>query len=112
MPRDPGLTVSGGSDMQSSFEIKVVKPENFDNPAKIANLLMNNKTVVLNLEETNKEVARRLLDFLRGTAYAIKGEVKRVSEKTFIITSGNAVLSAEQIKQETGDETRDNGGLY
>ena len=109
--RDGGLSVSGSNDLQSSVELKVVKPENFDSVAKIANLLMSNKTVVLNLEETNKELGRRLLDFLAGTAYAIKGDVKKVAEKTYIITSSSTVISAEQIKQET-DERKDNGGLY
>jgi len=102
--REGGLSVSGGNDMQSSVEIKVIKPgENFNSVSQIADLLMNNKTVVLNLEETNKEIARRLIDFLKGVSYAIKGDLKRISERTFIITPSNAVVSNEQIKQETGE---------
>ena len=109
--RDGGISISGGGDMQASVEIKVVKPgENFNSVAKIADLLINNKTVVLNLEETNKEIARRLIDFLKGVSYAIKGDLRRISERTFIITPSNTVVSAEQIMQESGE--RRDSDLY
>ena len=102
-PQDTGMQVSG-----SSLELKVVKPERFDNVPQIANHLLNRRTVVLNLEETNKETARRLLDFLSGVAYSINGNLKRVANNTYVITPCNVDVSGDQLKQrpaktETGD---------
>ena len=96
-----GLTVTAGSSMQFSAEVKLVKPEDYDNVNQIADHVINRRTVILNLEETNKETARRLLDFLNGVAYAIQGQVKRVSDKTFVIAPNNIVISSEQIKEES-----------
>jgi len=95
-----GLSVSGGGNMQLSVELKVVKPETFEEVREIAEHLIGRKTVVLNLEDTNKETARRLLDFLAGVAYTIQGQIERVSERTFVITPSNILISAGQIKEE------------
>jgi len=94
-----GISVAGSSNMQLSVELKVVKPEEYQRLEDIAELLINRKTVILNLEETNKEMARRLIDFLRGVAYAIQGQVERVSERTFVITPSNISIDASQIKE-------------
>lgn len=90
---DGGMQVSG-----NSLELKVVKPERFDNVPQIANHLLNRRTVVLNLEETNKETARRLLDFLSGVAYSINGNLKRVANNTYVITPCNVDVSGDQLR--------------
>ena len=87
-----------GGDMHASYEVKVIKPENIFDGRRIADLLLARKTVIVNFDETNKEVIRKLLDFMAGAAYMIKGELNRVGEKTFIITPPNAKFSTEQIK--------------
>lgn len=92
-------TVSYGS----SLELKVVRPDGFENVTAIADHLLAKRTVVLNLEDTNKESARRLLDFLSGVAYAIDGSLKRVTSTTFIITPNNVNVSGEQL-QDIADE--------
>ena len=103
------LTVTAGSNMQFSAELKVVKPEDCKSEKEIAAHLLNRRTVILNLEDTNKETARRLIDFLRGVAYAIDGQLERVSERTFVIAPNNIVISPEQIKAE---QNRDNNTDY
>ena len=97
--QDDGMQVSG-----SSLELKVVKPERFDNVPQIANHLLNRRTVVLNLEETNKETARRLLDFLSGVAYSINGQMKRVANNTYIITPKNVDVSDSAMRGERGGD--------
>ena len=77
----------------SSIELKVVKPDKFDDVAPIADHLMQHRTVVLNLESTNKEIQRRMIDFLSGIAYAIDGQIKRVANATYIITPSNVDVS-------------------
>ena len=61
--RDASVGVS-----TSAIEMKVVTPTTFDSAAQIAFLLLDGKTVLLNLENTNKETAKRLIDFLSGVA--------------------------------------------
>ena len=85
----------------SAIELKVVKPESYKNASQIADHLLNGRTVVLNLENTNKETARRLIDFLTGAAYAIGGDIKKVSNNTYVITPGDSVaVSGDQMKTE------------
>ena len=84
----------------------LVKPERFENASEIADHLREKRTVVLNLESTNKEIARRLLDFLSGVAYANEGKIKKVAISTYIITPYNVDILGDLI-----DEL-ENNGLY
>ena len=94
----------GGIGISStSLELKVVKPDSFKNVTQIADHLLNKRTVVLNLESTNKETARRLIDFLSGVAYSIDGQMKRVANNTFVITPDNVDVSGEQIAEQPGE---------
>ncbi|MBQ8697269.1 MAG: cell division protein SepF [Clostridia bacterium] len=81
----------------SALELKVVKPERFEDASSIADHLLSRRTIVLNLEDTNSEVSRRLIDFLSGVAYSIDGNLKKVADHTFVITPNNVVLSAERM---------------
>ncbi|MBQ8911670.1 MAG: cell division protein SepF [Clostridia bacterium] len=83
----------------AALELKVVRPENFDSAPKIADHLLNRCTVVLNLEATNKETAKRLIDFLSGVAYSISGSVRRVATNTFVITPSNVGVSGETLTE-------------
>ena len=91
--------------MGGAIELKVVKPERYGNVKQIADHLLNHRTVVLNLESTNKETAKRLLDFLSGVAYSIDGQLKRVATNTFVITPCNVDVSGEQMRTTTGEDT-------
>ena len=82
----------------SAIELKVVKPERYSNVRQIADHLLSHRTVVLNLEATNKETAKRLLDFLSGVAYSIDGQLKRVANNTFVITPCNVDVSGDQMR--------------
>lgn len=84
----------------AALELKVVKPENYDVVPQIADHLLNRRTVVLNLEATNKETARRIIDFLSGVAYAIDGLLSKVAINTYIITPANINVSGEALNDE------------
>ncbi|MDR1117059.1 MAG: cell division protein SepF [Oscillospiraceae bacterium] len=90
----------------TQLSVVLVKPERFDNAAEIADHLREKRTVVLNLESTNKDVARRLIDFLSGVAYANEGKIKKVANSTYIITPFNVEILGDLI-----DEL-ENNGLY
>ena len=109
-------TFSGETDRRSNkvvnihtttqLQVVLVKPERFENAAEIADHLREKRTVVLNLEQTNKDVSRRVLDFLSGAAYANEGKVKKVALNTYIITPYNVDILGDLI-----DEL-ENNGLY
>lgn len=99
-----GMAVSS-----NGIEMKVVKPDKYDSATaqKIADHLLSKRTVVLNLEETNKESARRLIDFLSGVAYSINGYIQRVAANTFIIVPENVDISGEQMQEARKQEETD-----
>ena len=88
----------------TQLQVVLVKPEKFDDASAIADHLREKRTVVLNLESTNKEIARRLLDFLSGVAYANEGKIKKVAISTYIITPYNVDILGDLI-----DELDNNG---
>ena len=90
----------------TQLQVVLVKPERFENASEIADHLREKRTVVLNLESTNKDIARRLLDFLSGVAYANEGKIKKVAISTYIITPYNVDILGDLI-----DEL-ENDGLY
>lgn len=90
----------------TQLKVVLVKPERFENASEIADHLKDKRTVVLNLESTNKDVARRLIDFLSGVAYAGEGKIKKVAANTFIITPYHVDIEGDLI-----DEL-ENNGLY
>ena len=90
----------------TQLKVVLVKPERFENASEIADHLKEKRTVVVNLESTNKEIARRLIDFLSGVAYAGEGKIKKVAANTYIITPYSVDLMGDLI-----DEL-ENNGLY
>ena len=81
----------------TQLQVVLVKPERFENASEIADHLREKRTVVLNLESTNKDIARRLIDFLSGVAYAQDGKIRRVASATYIITPFNVDLMGDQL---------------
>ena len=90
----------------TQLKVVLVKPERFENASEIADNLKDKRTVVLNLESTNKDVARRIIDFLSGVAYAGEGKIKKVAANTFLITPYSVDIEGDLI-----DEL-ENNGLY
>ncbi len=90
----------------TQLKVVLVKPERFENASEIADHLKDKRTVVLNLESTNKDIARRLIDFLSGVAYAGEGKIKKVAANTYIITPYSVDIMGDLI-----DEL-ENNGLY
>ena len=96
-PETPDMPAD--NEATSSIELKVVKPQLFEDSAQVADHLLSKRTVVLNLEDTNKEAARRILDFLTGVAYSIGGNIKKVANSAYVVTPSNVDVSEGQIKQ-------------
>ena len=92
----------------AKLQVGIFKPERFGEETRsIADELMKTHTVVLNLEDTNKDMARRILDFLSGVAYANRGKIKRVATNTYIIIPSNVDLTGDDVLDEL-----ENSGVY
>lgn len=92
----------------AQLQVVLFKPERFgEETCAIADELLKMHTVVLNLENTNKDVSRRIIDFLSGVAYANGGKIKRVATSTFIITPYNVDLTGDDVLDEL-----ENNGVY
>ena len=90
----------------TQLKLVLVKPERFEAASEIADHLKEKRTVVINLESTHKDIARRLVDFLSGVAYAGEGKIKKVAANTYIITPYSVDIQGDLI-----DEL-ENNGLY
>ena len=87
-------------------QLILVRPESFNDAPTIAANMRAKKAVVLNLEGVAKNLARRVVDFLSGCAYALDGKIKKVAISTYIITPYNVDIMGDLI-----DEL-ENNGLY
>lgn len=90
----------------SNLQVMLVKPDRYDEVSEVADHLRNKCAVVLNLESTNKDTARRLVDFLSGCAYALDGKIKKVATSTYIITPYNVDIVGDLM------EEIENSGVY
>ena len=94
-----GYAAAGGISLSgNAIELKVVKPEHFESVTQIADHLLKKRTIVLNLENTNKETARRLIDFLSGVAYSIEGSLKKIASNAYVITPANVDVGDAQLR--------------
>lgn len=92
----------------AKIQVVLFKPNSFGEETRtIADELMKTHTVVLNLENTDRDVSRRIIDFLSGCAYANRGKIKRIATSTFIIIPNNVDLTGDDLLDEL-----ENSGLY
>lgn len=109
-PRIPFIGGNKVVNINTTTKLQVVlfKPDRFsDETRNIADELMKSHTVVLNLENTNKDNSRRIIDFLSGAAYASRGKIKRVATSTFIIIPYGVGLTGDDLLGEL-----ENNGVY
>ena len=106
------VDIMSGINTQFAAELKLVKPEDYKSVREIADHLINGRIIVLNLEDTNKETARRLIEFMAGVAYTVKGQIQRVAGSNFIIAPINVSVSPEQIKEQSQKNTNADDPVY
>ena len=84
----------------TSLKVVIVQAEQFSAVADIADELKSKNTVVLNLETTERETAKRMLDFLSGVTYAVEGKIKRVAKNTDLITPYDVNIVGDDLISE------------
>jgi cell division inhibitor SepF len=88
----------------SGARVHVVAPMQFGDARHIADRLMSNQPVIVNLQVADQQLMRRMIDFCSGVAYALSGKMERVADKVFLVTPSNVKVSAEERQrlQENG----------
>lgn len=84
-------TVNSNSAKQ--IKVMVVEPLSFDDAQNVADHLKNKKPVVVNFENTDADVAKRIIDFISGTTYALAGNIQKVGNNIFLCAPSNVDVS-------------------
>ena len=77
------------------MEVCVIKPTSFEESREITETLLTNRTVVLNMEGLDVDIAQRIIDFASGSCYAINGNLQKISNYIFIITPESVDISGD-----------------
>jgi cell division inhibitor SepF len=83
---------NGDSDVQ----VHLVIPRNFNDAQQVADQFKRSVPVILNLQTTDHELSKRMIDFCSGLTYALEGGMQRIAEKIFLLTPRNVEVSAEE----------------
>ncbi len=86
--------------------LMLITPEEFDEAAEIADNLKDRRAVLMNVEKTDNETARRLIDFLSGVVYALGGKIMRISAQAYVLTPTNVDIVGD------GMADLESAGLY
>ncbi len=96
-PRKPRNRPGAGRNKRlgNGMEVCVIKPTSVDDSREIADTLLSNRTVVLNMEGLDGDIAQRVIDFTSGATYAINGNLQKISHYIFIITPPSVDISGD-----------------
>lgn len=84
-------------------KINTIRPKNFDHAQEVANSLRDKIPVIINFEETDTETAKRIIDFISGTTYALNGVIQKVSQNVFVCAPSNVAVAYTEEKKVKGD---------
>ncbi len=85
---------------QQSIKMVISQPTNFEQSEEICGFLKEKKSVIVNLEYVNKDVARRIVDFISGGVYSLDAHIQKVSNSIFLIAPVNYEITNEMAREE------------
>ena len=85
----------GKKNMSNGMEVCVIKPTGVDDSREIIDTLLSNRTVLLNMDGLDVDIAQRILDYASGATYAIDGNLQKISHYIFIITPASVDVSGD-----------------
>jgi cell division inhibitor SepF len=84
------------SQESAGARVHIVAPGRFADAQEIANRLMNNQPVIVNMQSADRDLQRRMIDFCSGVTYALSGGMERVADEVFLLTPSNVKVSDEE----------------
>jgi cell division inhibitor SepF len=94
--RDTRVLRPVGGNGRSDIQVHLVVPKNFNDAQQIADQYKDSIPVILNLQQTDTDLSKRLIDFASGLTYALDGGMQRIADKVFLLTPRNVEVSAEE----------------
>ncbi|MDC3416466.1 cell division protein SepF [Aquibacillus salsiterrae] len=94
--------------MTNSSKVVLCEPRSYSEAQEIADNLVNRRSVVINLQRVEHQQAKRIVDFLSGTVYAISGEIQKLGPHTFLCTPDNVDVSGS-ITEMLEEDNREKG---
>ena len=85
---------------QSQVRMKICKPTSFEQSEEICNELKERKSIIVNLEYVNKDVARRIVDFISGSVHALDGHIEKISNSIFLVAPFNYEIVNDLAREE------------
>lgn len=82
---------------RAMMEVSIIKPTTFEDSQNICDMLLSGRPVVVNLEGFDPDDAQRIMDFISGCIYAIKGQYQQISKYIFIFTPENVDISGDSL---------------
>ena len=98
-PRTSRLRAVGNGRTAEDVRVHLVIPKSFNDAQQVADRFKDQIPVVLNLQGTDTDLAKRLIDFASGLTYAMDGGMQRIADKVFMLTPRNVQISAEEKAQ-------------
>lgn len=89
--------------VQQNVKVMLVEPRVYSEVQEIADQLKNHRAVAMNLQRMPRDQAKRIVDFLSGTVYAISGDIQKIGDHTFLCTPENVDVSGS-ISETIGEE--------
>lgn len=83
-----------------AIKMVISQPTTFEQSDEICGFLKEKKSVIVNLEYVNKDVARRIVDFISGGVYALDGYIQKVSNSIFLVAPSNYEITNEMAREE------------
>ena len=83
-----------------SVKMVIKQPTSFDQSEEICNCLKEKKSIIINLEYVNKDVARRIIDFLSGASHALNGHIQKISNSIFLLAPVNYDIESDLAREE------------
>lgn len=90
---------------KESENVRVIKPQTFNEAQVVADCLKEGQTIVVNLEGIETSEAQRIIDFIGGASFAVDGSLKAISNKIFIVAPGNIEVTGDLRDEIVGENT-------
>ena len=98
--RNNNKVVSMPQTQSQAIQMVISQPTNFEQSEEICRFLKDKKSIIVNLEYVNKDVARRIVDFISGGVYALDGYIQKVSNSIFLVAPSNYEITNEMARDE------------
>ena len=85
---------------QTQVKMKICKPTSFEQSEEICSELKEKKSIIVNLEYVNKDVARRIVDFISGAVHALDGHIEKISNSIFLVAPFNYEIVNDLAREE------------